>query len=73
MTIREFEVSRAEMGQILKEETIGYPGLSVDGQPYVVPLNYGYVEGRILFHCTEMTGRREREKGRTYWRYTFEP
>jgi hypothetical protein len=163
MKIREFEVSRVEMEQILKEETIGYFGLSVDGQPYVVPLNYGYVGGRILFHCawtgkkldylranpqvcftvgrqsgrvrrhaagdpchidsesvicygqarivedleerkavldtfnhcfrpdaeeislesaanccaveiaiTEMTGRRERERGRTYWRYTFE-
>ena len=39
------------MEQILREETVGYLGLSMDGMPYVVPLNYGYVEGKILFHC----------------------
>jgi nitroimidazol reductase NimA-like FMN-containing flavoprotein (pyridoxamine 5'-phosphate oxidase superfamily) len=39
------------MEQILQEETIGYLGLSVEGKPYVVPLNYGYIEGKILFHC----------------------
>ena len=55
MSSREFRVSRVEMEQILQEETIGYLGLSVGGQPYVVPLNYGYVEGRILFHCA-LTG-----------------
>jgi nitroimidazol reductase NimA-like FMN-containing flavoprotein (pyridoxamine 5'-phosphate oxidase superfamily) len=44
-------VSREEMERILQEETIGYLGLSMAGRPYVVPLNYGYVEGKILFHC----------------------
>ena len=39
------------MEQILREETIGYLGLAMDGRPYVVPLNYGYLEGKILFHC----------------------
>lgn len=43
------------MEQILQEETIGYLGLSVGEQPYVVPLNYGYVDGKILFHCA-LTG-----------------
>jgi nitroimidazol reductase NimA-like FMN-containing flavoprotein (pyridoxamine 5'-phosphate oxidase superfamily) len=43
------------MEAILQEETIGYLGLSQAGQPYVVPLNYGYVDGRILFHCA-LTG-----------------
>jgi nitroimidazol reductase NimA-like FMN-containing flavoprotein (pyridoxamine 5'-phosphate oxidase superfamily) len=43
------------MEQILQEETIGYLGLSRAGRPYVVPLNYGYVEGKILFHCA-LTG-----------------
>ena len=43
------------MEAILQEETIGYLGLSLDGQPYVVPLNYGYVEGKILVHCA-LTG-----------------
>ncbi|MBN1814646.1 MAG: pyridoxamine 5'-phosphate oxidase family protein [Anaerolineae bacterium] len=30
---------------------MGYLGLFMDGMPYVVPLNYAYVEGKILFHC----------------------
>ncbi len=55
MSPKIFVVSRAEMEQILREETIGYLGLSEDGQPYVVPLNYGYLEGKILFHCA-LTG-----------------
>ena len=55
MASREFITSRHEMEAILQEETIGYLGLSLGGQPYVVPLNYGYVEGKILFHCA-LTG-----------------
>ena len=43
--------ARQEMEQLLREETIGYLGLSVDDVPYVVPLNYAYAGGRILFHC----------------------
>ncbi len=49
--------SRAEMEQILREEVLGYLGLTADGQPYVVPLNYAYAEGKILFHCA-LTGRK---------------
>ena len=48
---KEFIESRDEMETILREETIGYLGLSMDGNPYVVPLNYGYVAGKIIFHC----------------------
>jgi nitroimidazol reductase NimA-like FMN-containing flavoprotein (pyridoxamine 5'-phosphate oxidase superfamily) len=48
---RKFDESCEEMEEILREETVGYLGLSVDGIPYVVPLNYAYVEGKILFHC----------------------
>jgi nitroimidazol reductase NimA-like FMN-containing flavoprotein (pyridoxamine 5'-phosphate oxidase superfamily) len=55
MSSRSFLASRAEMEKILREETIGYLGLSMDGKPYVVPLNYCYLEGRILFHCA-LTG-----------------
>jgi uncharacterized protein len=43
--------SRTEMDEILRQETIGWLGLCGDGGPYVVPLNYAYVDGRILFHC----------------------
>lgn len=47
----EFSDSKTEMEEILRQETIGWLGLSGDGGPYVVPLNYAYVDGRILFHC----------------------
>jgi nitroimidazol reductase NimA-like FMN-containing flavoprotein (pyridoxamine 5'-phosphate oxidase superfamily) len=50
MQSEEFIESRHEMEELLREEVIGYLGLCTDGEPYVVPLNYGYVEGRILFH-----------------------
>ena len=51
MPSKEFIESRREMEELLREETIGYLGLSIDDLPYVVPLNYAYVDGRILFHC----------------------
>jgi nitroimidazol reductase NimA-like FMN-containing flavoprotein (pyridoxamine 5'-phosphate oxidase superfamily) len=57
MPSKEFINSRKEMEAILLEETVGYLGLSVKGQPYVVPLNYAYVEGKILFHCA-LTGKK---------------
>jgi nitroimidazol reductase NimA-like FMN-containing flavoprotein (pyridoxamine 5'-phosphate oxidase superfamily) len=43
--------SREEMEKILLEEAYGSLGLCLDGKPYVVPLNYAYQEGKILFHC----------------------
>ena len=46
-----FIESRDEMEKLLREEEIGYLGLSLDGKPYVVPLNYSYSGGRIFFHC----------------------
>lgn len=49
--------SRDEMEQILREEVLGYLGLVGDGQPYVVPLNYAYAAGKILFHCA-LTGQK---------------
>jgi nitroimidazol reductase NimA-like FMN-containing flavoprotein (pyridoxamine 5'-phosphate oxidase superfamily) len=57
MPARKFNESHEEMERILREETVGYLGLSMDGMPYVVPLNYGYVEGKILFHCA-LTGKK---------------
>jgi nitroimidazol reductase NimA-like FMN-containing flavoprotein (pyridoxamine 5'-phosphate oxidase superfamily) len=57
MAKRTFTHSLAEMEQLLRRETFGYLGLAMDGQPYVVPLNYAYAEGRILFHCA-LTGRK---------------
>jgi nitroimidazol reductase NimA-like FMN-containing flavoprotein (pyridoxamine 5'-phosphate oxidase superfamily) len=46
-----FIKSLREMERVLTQEQIGYLGLSLHGQPYVIPLTYGYVAGRILFHC----------------------
>jgi nitroimidazol reductase NimA-like FMN-containing flavoprotein (pyridoxamine 5'-phosphate oxidase superfamily) len=52
-----FTESLEEMEHILREETVGYLGLSMNGMPYVVPLNYGYIEGKIIFHCAQ-TGKK---------------
>ncbi len=49
--MREFIESREEIESMLKEETTGYLGVSLKDVPYVVPLNYVYADGRILFHC----------------------
>lgn len=40
-----------EMERILREETVGYVGLSRGGEPYVVPVNYFYADGTVAFHC----------------------
>lgn len=49
--LKEFQKSREEMEAILQNETLGFLGVCVDGQPYVVPLTYAYSDGKILFHC----------------------
>ena len=41
---------RGEMERILNEETVGYVGLCSDGEPYVIPVNYVYTDGTIVFH-----------------------
>jgi nitroimidazol reductase NimA-like FMN-containing flavoprotein (pyridoxamine 5'-phosphate oxidase superfamily) len=46
-----FIESRDEMERLLREEEVGYLGLSLNGKPYVVPLNYHYAGGKIWFHC----------------------
>ncbi|MCX6024732.1 MAG: pyridoxamine 5'-phosphate oxidase family protein [Chloroflexi bacterium] len=52
-----FIESRREMEKGLTEERVGSLGLSLHGLPYVVPLNYGYAAGKILFHCA-LTGKK---------------
>jgi nitroimidazol reductase NimA-like FMN-containing flavoprotein (pyridoxamine 5'-phosphate oxidase superfamily) len=46
-----FLESRDEMEELLQAGSIGYLGLSMNGKPYVVPLNYSYSKGTISFHC----------------------
>ena len=57
MTSRKFQESLGEIEKILCEETVGYLGLSKDGIPYVVPLNYAYAAGKLVFHCA-LSGRK---------------
>jgi uncharacterized protein len=52
MQEQEFIESRTEIENVLREENTGYLGMSMDGKPYVVPLNYHYMDGRIIFHCS---------------------
>ena len=49
--MNEFIESREEMEQLLQAMTLGCLGVTGESSPYVVPLNYAYVNGRILFHC----------------------
>ena len=51
MQEQEFIESRDEMEKLLKEEAVGYLGLCLKDEPYVVPLNYCYFDGKLLFHC----------------------
>ena len=39
------------MEEILNEENVGFLGLSVKDDPYVIPVNYVYDQQRIIFHC----------------------
>lgn len=53
MTKREFEITDMEqILSILDESKLLHLGLSDDGQPYVVPMNYGYVyqEGKLTLY-----------------------
>ncbi|HOS93801.1 MAG TPA: pyridoxamine 5'-phosphate oxidase family protein [Armatimonadota bacterium] len=43
--------ARQAMERILASQSVGHLGLTDAGEVYVVPLNYTYSRGRILFHC----------------------
>jgi uncharacterized protein len=52
MASKEFVQSRVEMEEVLRREAWGCLGVcTADGHPYVVPINYAYVDGKVLFHC----------------------
>jgi hypothetical protein len=51
MTEKTVISSREEMEAILRQGGLGYLALSRDDEPYVVPLNYAYQDGTIVFHC----------------------
>ena len=39
-----------EIGSILQQGQVCHLGLTVEDQPYVVPMNYGYREGYLYLH-----------------------
>ena len=51
MTEKENYHSLEEMEKILKGETLGFLGLCRNSTPYVVPVTYGYNNGKIWLHC----------------------
>ena len=46
-----------EMKKILTNEETGYLALCDEGEPYVVPMSYAYLDGKIFAHCA-LTGRK---------------
>ena len=41
----------AVIDQLLKKASVCHLGLSDNGQPYVVPMNYGYADKCFYLHC----------------------
>ncbi len=39
------------MKALLSEEEVGHLALSDNGRPYVIPINYAYMEDQIVLHC----------------------
>lgn len=61
MRRREKEITdKVVLEEILRENQVGRLATAVDGEPYVVPMNYAYVEGRILMH-THRDGKKVRD------------
>lgn len=52
MTQKDNDDALKEMEKILQGETVGFLGLCRNGAPYVVPMTYGYDNGKIMLHCT---------------------
>jgi len=36
---------------IIRRSTVCRLGMSDDGQPYVIPMSFGYQDGAVYFHC----------------------
>jgi hypothetical protein len=49
-TMKKWIESQEEMAEILGRAAVGRLGLIADGEPYIVPLNFAYADGRIYFH-----------------------
>lgn len=47
------QLSRKETDELLSTSKVGRLGLSLNDNPYVVPVSYWYSEGKIYFHSSE--------------------
>lgn len=45
--------SKKEIEGIIKKAIVCRLGLSVNDQPYIVPLNFGYEKNELHFHCSK--------------------
>jgi len=43
----------SEIAKIMNNAQVGRLGLSMNEQPYVVPVNFAFDHGRIYFHCAD--------------------
>jgi nitroimidazol reductase NimA-like FMN-containing flavoprotein (pyridoxamine 5'-phosphate oxidase superfamily) len=46
-------MSGLDATELLRKSTVGRLGTSSSKEPYVVPLNFVYYDGRIFFHCAK--------------------
>jgi len=46
-------LSHDEIERFLKEHSYGRLGLAFQNEPYVIPIAYGYEQGKIYFHSAE--------------------
>jgi hypothetical protein len=45
---------RAEMEGVIAKAEVCRVGLCDNGIPYIVPVNFGYRDGRVYFHCARV-------------------
>lgn len=75
MTKREFQITdEAQIREILDRAKVLHLGLCVDNEPYVVPMNYGYVmeEGRLVLYLHSAVRGKKLDMIRTNPRVFFE-
>jgi len=51
MPVQKMEVNQME--ELLQRQAVGRLGMSINGQPYVVPLHYLYQRGKLFFHSSK--------------------
>ena len=54
MRLKKRQMTDEETKQFLLENNLGHLGtLNEDGTPYVIGINYAYVDGRMILHCAK--------------------